>query len=337
MQLESTSLCPDCNEPESVDRRDFLRVVGAGTAAVIAGGTLTPIATAQNTPPRPAGKPPRPAEALCRELFTGLTADQRRQLVLPWNHANRMRTFNAPMNARIADIYTRPQQELVDRIMHAISSGEEGYARLSRNGDWDTRGGFGGCGANFFGDVADGRQWAWVFSCHHLTVRCDGNSEPDAAFGGPMYYGHSPDGHSVRNVFNYQTRSVQAVYDALNEAQRRRAIITNPGEGARSIQFRRQHPGVVASDMTADQRRLVETVMRELLSPYRREDADEVMALVRRNGGLERLHLGFYRDANAAEATRWNFWRIEGPGFVWNFRVLPHVHCYVNIARAPQA
>jgi len=58
MQLESTSLCPDCNEPESVDRRDFLRVVGAGTAAVIAGGTLTPIATAQNTPPRPALRKP---------------------------------------------------------------------------------------------------------------------------------------------------------------------------------------------------------------------------------------------------------------------------------------
>ena len=24
-------------------------------------------------------------------------------------------------------------------------------------------------------------------------------------------------------------------------------------------------------------------------------------------------------------------------GFVWNYRVLPHVHCYVNIAARPQA
>ena len=29
---------------------------------------------------------------------------------------------------------------------------------------------------------------------------------------------------------------------------------------------------------------------------------------------------------------RWHFWRLEGPGFVWNYRVLPHVHCYVNIS-----
>ena len=26
------------------------------------------------------------------------------------------------------------------------------------------------------------------------------------------------------------------------------------------------------------------------------------------------------------------FWRLEGPGFVWNYRVLPHVHTYVNIS-----
>jgi hypothetical protein len=32
------------------------------------------------------------------------------------------------------------------------------------------------------------------------------------------------------------------------------------------------------------------------------------------------------------DQERWHFWRLEGPGFVWNYRVLPHVHCYVNIS-----
>ena len=325
-------LCPECLDVESVERRDFMKIVGGGTAAVLAGATLTPvIASAQHRVPVPL-PPPSPAEGLCRELWTTLTAEQRRQYAYAWDHPNRLCTFNAAMNGRIAQVYTRPQQELIERIMRAISSGDDGYAKLSRNGGWDTGGGFGGCGANFFGNPAT-NQWAWVFSCHHLTVRCDGNSEPDYGFGGPMYYGHSPDGHSVRNVFNFQTRAVQSVYDALDAQQRRRAIMTNPGEGAQSIRFRQNgYPGIRASDLTADQRRLVETVMRELLAPYRREDGDEVMDIVRRNGGLERLHLGFFRDRGADDATRWNFWRIEGPGFVWNYRVLPHVHCYVNIA-----
>ncbi len=320
-------LCPECTGVESVDRRDFMRVVGGGTAAVLAGATLTPIVAAQHRIPTPAATP-RPAEALCRELWTTLTAEQRRQYVYAWDHPNRLRTFNAAMNGRISQVYTRPQQELLERIMRAISAGEDGFTKLSRNGGWDTGGGFGGCGANFFGDAST-NQWSWVFSCHHLTVRCDGNSEPDYAFGGPMYYGHSPDGHSVRNVFSSQTRAAQSVYDSLNEQQRRRAIMTTSGGGSNT--FRQNgYPGIGAADLSADQRRLVESVMRELLAPYRREDADEVMDLVRRNGGLERLHLGFY-GAGGGD-NRWSYWRIEGPGFVWNYRVLPHVHCWVNVA-----
>jgi hypothetical protein len=327
-----TNDCPECREP--VDRRDFLRLFGGSAAALAVGGGLAPgVAAAQQPAAQP--KKPRPAEALCRELFATLTPDQRRRLVLPWDSPSRHRMYNTPMNVRIGQVYTEPQRELLQRIMRAISSGDEGYTRLSRNGSWDTAGGFNGCGANFFGEVADGRQWAWVFSGHHITVRCDGDSEPDAAWGGPMYYGHIVNGHSPRNVFHFQTRAVNTVFDSLSETQRRTAVITRgrPGEGAPSIRFRREgFPGIRSGDLTADQRELVESVMRDILAPYRREDVNEVMDIVRRNGGLERLHFAFYRDAGASEETRWSFWRIEGPGFVWNYRVLPHVHCYVNVA-----
>jgi hypothetical protein len=349
MSTSETPNCPECTDVGVLDRRNFIRVVG-GSAALLAGGVApvlaqapaqAPAVPAQPAPAQPAqpAKQPRPAEALIRELHAGLTAEQKRQVELPWNSPNRHRTYNAPMGARISAVYTRPQQELLTRIMRAISSGDEGFNKLARGGNWDQGGGFVGGGANFFGSFDQGQQWAWVYTGHHLTVRCDGDSEPDAAFGGPMYYGHSPDGHSQRNVFNYQTRSVISVFNALTAAQRGRAVL-NAGawaDGAQAIAPRRQPAGLVASDLTADQKRLVETVMRELLSPYRREDADEVMALIKRNGGLERLHLAFYRDQGAADQTRFSYWRIEGPGFIWNYRVLPHVHCYVNVMGARMA
>jgi hypothetical protein len=127
-----------------------------------------------------------------------------------------------------------------------------------------------------------------------------------------------------------------SVYEALSEAQRRVGVVTgSPGELAPSVRFRRRgerHPGISAGELNRAQRQLVEQVMRTILSPYRREDADEVMEIIRRNGGLERLHLAFYRERDADAKTRWHFWRIEGPGFVWNYRVLPHVHTYVNIS-----
>ena len=102
-----------------------------------------------------------------------------------------------------------------------------------------------------------------------------------------------------------------------------------------SIRFRpagQAHPGISFGELNRGQRQLVTQVMRDVLSPFRREDTDEVMQIVRRNGGLERIHLAFYRDRGATDANRWHFWRLEGPGFVWNYRVLPHVHTYVNIA-----
>ena len=48
------------------------------------------------------------------------------------------------------------------------------------------------------------------------------------------------------------------------------------------------------------------------------------------------MSLAFYRDPGENDPRRWHFWRLEGPGFVWNYRVLPHVHTYVNIALRPR-
>jgi hypothetical protein len=73
--------------------------------------------------------------------------------------------------------------------------------------------------------------------------------------------------------------------------------------------------------------------MRDLLSPYRKADADEAMEVVKGKGGLEKMNLAFYKEKEATDPKRmWSFWRIEGTGFVWNFRVLPHVHTFVNIS-----
>ncbi len=347
--------CPECEEhieqAEAVGRRGFLRTVGGQAASLIAVGGLAaaaPAALAQQTAParQPAsGRTPRPAEDLIRELYQGLTADQRTQVVRPWNQAGqngiptRLGMYNRAIGRTIGQVYTPAQRELNQRILRAIASDDAGYAQLTRNGTFDASRSFENCGADIFGDPTT-EQFAWVFSGHHLTVRCDGNSEPGAAFGGPMYYGHTPDGWSQRNCFYYQTRAVMSVYDSLTEAQRRQAIVAgSPGEHAPSVQFRRpgeRHPGLVASELTRTQKQLIGQVMRTILSPYRREDADEVMEIIGRNGGLDRIHLAFYRD-RADAGTRWHFWRLEGPGFVWNYRVLPHVHTYVNIATRPAA
>jgi hypothetical protein len=59
------------------------------------------------------------------------------------------------------------------------------------------------------------------------------------------------------------------------------------------------------------------------------------MIVIKETGGMDKLQFAFFSDTHEGAKTNekqpWSFWRIEGPGFVWNFRVLPHVHTYVNI------
>jgi hypothetical protein len=334
--------CPECETtPDALDRRTFLHAMG-GTAVTLVGLQAVPSATPAVRADAPA-RNTKPAEAMIRELHAGLSDEQKRRVCLPWNHGaangatpTRLRFYNNAIfgDRRIQDVYTPAQRELCERILRGICSGDEGFRLISRGGTWDNTQAFERCGAYIFGDPSGDNQFAWVFTGHHLTIRCDGNSEPDAAFGGPMYYGHSPDGWSQRNIFFPQTRSAKDVFESLSDNQRRQAMATWAPREAReleeSVRFRERHPGLPANEMTHDQRALVQRLMRTVLAPYRSEDADEVMQIIQRNGGLERLHLAFYQDQG--ESRGWSFWRIEGPGFVWNFRVLPHVHTYVNIA-----
>ena len=331
--------CSDCQD---FDRRGFLGTLGLGALA----GGLSPALVRAADVSTTAAKA-KPAEGLIRELYATLSNEQKSSLVYAWDHGKdggiptRLRMVNAPhFDKRIGEVYTKPQQELCDRIFRSICNGEEGYKKMSRAGRFDGSGSFEGIGAVLFGEPKDGEKFSLVFAGHHLTVRCDGDSEPATAFGGPMYYGHSAVGYSPGNVYFYQTKSVLGVYGALDEKQRKQAVVKNkmPGEQAASVKFRpegEEHPGIAFAELSADQKQLVEQVMRDILLPYRQEDADEVMTLVKQNGGMDKVHLAFYQDAKANEKEPWHFWRLEGPGFVWNYRVLPHVHTFVHIAAQP--
>jgi Protein of unknown function (DUF3500) len=316
-----------------VSRREFMRFAAISAAA----GTVTVPAVARAADTPAPARTEKPAETLIKELYSTMSDEQKKELTLPFNHGNntptRLGMYNAPVMGKTVNKYTKAQQDLLLQIVKAISSGEEGFAKISRNGKWDSTGSFGGCGAIIFGEANDKEKFSFVFTGHHLTIRCDGNTDPGAAWGGPMYYGHSPNGYSPNNVWFYQTKSVISVYEMLDAKQREKAELNgSPGENAASVRFRDQHPGLNISELSDDQKKLVETVMREVLSPYRKEDADNVMNIIKKNGGMEKINLAFYKDMGMNDNMRWHFWRLEGPNFVWNYRVLPHVHTFVNIA-----
>lgn len=326
--MKPSRACPECGETvpaEPIDRRQVLKLMGAGAAALAIG---TP-AVAR------AAEPDRTAEELIKELYTSLDGDAKKAVISPFEHEGRLKFYNRAIGKPIGEAYTKPQQEVVEKILRAICSGDEGWNQVSRGGTWNNSKAFVNCGANLFGDPEG--KYTWVFTGHHLTIRCDGDSVEGPALGGPLYYGHSPNGYSTRNLFNYQTKSALAVFESLSKEQRGEAMVKGtPGEQLPSVRFRADEsamPGIAISKLDEEQRGLVEKVMRDVLSPYRKADGDEVMRVIKGNGGMEKVHFAFYHDGDEIDAKQpWTFWRLEGPGFVWNFRVLPHVHTFVNIS-----
>jgi len=338
MLHECEYYCPDCDNgfdgPMPRSRRDFLQKLSGGAAAVVGVAATGSLAAGGEKK----AKTPKPSEDLVRELFSTFSDEQKKDLVYSWDHGgeqpSRLATHNSPpFGKRLRDHYTKAQQDLVHRTLRSILASDEALERISRNGRWDGSRSFDGCGSVIFGNPTEG-PFSWMFAGHHLTLRCDGNSQPGAGFGGPMYYGHSANGYANTNVYLYQTEQVHEVFDALDAKQREQAM-ENPEQQTdhkRALKFQKPRPGIAVSELSDDQQQLVEKVMRVVLDPFRSEDADEVMQIVKNNGGMKHMQLAFYGDV-VDDRQRWSCWRLEGPGFIWNFRVLPHVHTYVNIVK----
>jgi len=325
--------CPDCNE--GISRRDFVRAVGG--AALTAGGLLSPLAgTRRALADGPTAK--GGAETAVKRLYETLDAKQKKAICFPFDHPLRSR-INANWaitKLTIEDDFTKPHQSLIDEIFRGVTS-PDGYKRFQKQMEED-QGGFGSYHVAIFGEPGTGK-FEWELTGRHVTIRADGDSVEGAAFGGPIVYGHGA-GDSQKglpgNVFYYQTKKANEVFTALDGKQRDQALQPKaPKEDAVPVQGSSgKFPGIGVGALSADQKGLVESVIKVVLAPYREEDIAEAMELMKAGGGLDAMHMAFYQSDDVGADHEWDIWRLEGPNFVWHFRGAPHVHAYVNIKKA---
>jgi len=229
LPADQSPSCPECAAGAPIARRDFIRVLGT-TAAVAAVG-LSPLERARAARAEKQAQ----AEALMFELYPWLTEDQKKKVARPWDHGansgkgtpGRLKTGNAAVDKLLLGVeYKKSQVELLDKIFRAIANGEQGYKELSRNGRFDGSHDFESISAILYGEAVEGKKFSLVFTGHHLTVRCDGNSEEATAFGGPLYYGHSPSGYATTNVFYHQTKAAMELYHSLDKEAKGVAVLS---------------------------------------------------------------------------------------------------------------
>lgn len=314
---------PHSDGCHSVDRRNFLKA-SALAAASSAFWTLPGAYAAPSTKSA--------AETAVGEFFNTLSADQKKTICFGMNDPLRQR-INANWHVTKptigSDFYTVQQRQIVDQIVKNLTS-KEGYERLKKQMEFDA-GGIQDYSIAVFGEPGKS-EFEWELTGRHLTLRADGNSVASAAFGGPIVYGHGEE-DAKENLFFYQTKQVNEVFKALDANQAKSALLsTAPNEAAVALQGDAgKFPGLAICEMTGDQKQLVEKTLAVLLAPYRQEDADEAMEIVKSSGGIDKLHMAFYQNDDLGNDKVWDIWRVEGPSFVWHFRGAPHVHAYINI------
>jgi len=313
--------CSDC---QPLDRRRFIQSVGAAAVAV---PSLFGARAVHGAPSRSSS-----AETAVARFHQSLSDEQRQQICLPFEHESRQRIS---ANWHVVDpvvgdsFYTDEQRRTIDEIVRNVTS-EDGYERLLRQMD-DDDGGIESYSVAMFGDPEAG-QFEWEMTGRHLTLRADGNTVDQAAFGGPIVYGHGEE-DTQANLFHYQTQKANEVFQALDSGQAEQALLQqSPEESAVELQGPDgSFSGVSVADLSSDQKQLVEETLKVLLAPYRQQDIDEAMQFVNADGGLDKLNMAFYQDEDLNDDRVWDVWRIEGPSMVWHFRGAPHVHAYINI------
>ena len=341
--------CPDCDTAEGLDldRRHFLKTIGS-TAAVAASAGLPLWATPKV---QAAATPTSPAETAVQALYETLSDAQKKQISFGWDYQDKTRGLlrtHVSNNWQVtkphirSEFYTPKQQHLIHDIFREIIN-PEWYGRFVKQLKDDTGGQPWGAEQSIaiFGKPGAGK-FEFVMTGRHMTVRADGHSRQHVAFGGPIFYGHAASGFNEKvghpgNVFWYQAKMANIVYEMLDGKQQRQALLRHrPQESAVAFHgVKARHPGIPVSELSADQKQELHNVLKALVDPYRKVDQEEVVACLKRQGGLDACSLAFYKQGDLGDDGEWDNWRLEGPAFVWYFRGTPHVHVWVNVADDP--
>jgi len=331
--------CPDCDD---IERRDFIKTVALGSVG-LAATTLGAPNLHSTSPTTASASDSATSETLVGTLYKSLTPEQKQKVAFPFGHPLQTKVDNnwqiTPVT--IAETFTADQQAMIREIFAGLHNPEfvdKVFYHINEDA-----GGLGHYSVALFGEPGKG-GFEFVLTGRHCTARCDGDTVAGAAFGGPIFYGHAsqsfyekPD--HPKNVYWYQAKRANEVFQALDGKQRKIALLGDPREekGTATVALRKsgELSGLAVSDMTRDQRQLVAEVLHDLLLPFRKEDRERAMQDITTTGGLDALYMSFYKNLDIGNDGVWDVWQLESPAMVWYFRGAPHVHVWVNIrARA---
>jgi hypothetical protein len=336
------------NHQEDVRRRQFLRNSGAAIlGASLLGQTPLNLFANQALFANEDVTQSVNSENLVKKQYDSLSAEQKKIVCHDWEYNDSrglLRTHVSnnwnitPLKYNVTSpFFTKDQQEMIETIFWGLYQ-PDWKAKIQKQLD-DDQGGYGGeQSIAIFGEPGTGK-FEFVLTGRHVTVRCDGDSTENMAFGGPIFYGHAAENFNETkdhpgNVFWEQALQANQLYQMLDGKQRKLALVENVPQESK-VAFKGatgDFTGMPIKELSKDQQEFASKVLETLVAPYRTQDQQEVRKILAGQGGLEACHLSFYKQGDIGNDQVWDNWRLEGPSFVWHYRGAPHVHVWVNIS-----
>ena len=321
-----------------ISRRELL----TSAASIAAATALLPLLPGCQSAGLAAAVPlPPPPETYVHQLFASLSEAQRAAICFPWGHPLQGAVNNnwLIVQRRVKEVLNPDQCDLVRQIFNGLHS-EEYAAKVLAQVEQDNaeEGGLSGCAVALFGEPKTGK-FEFVLTGRHVTRRCDGDSAPGIAFGGPIFYGHAADTFYERpnhpgSAYWFQALRMNAVLAALDGKQRAKALIAgkHPEEqGTKTVALDGDRLGIACADLSKDQKQLVETALTDLLAPFRARDTAEARRYIAAAGGVDSLSMAFWPQEDLGNDGIMDIWELRGPKMRWYCRGAPHVHMWARI------
>jgi hypothetical protein len=315
----------------SISRRAALKI-GAGLGVAGGAGLLGGY---HLLPPAPSRELER-VDALARQLYLTLDAEQRADACVPYDHPLRQ-YHNRGVWGGGRDVlfgFSRQQRRILTDLLYAGLS-EEGRTRVPE--EFFTRwSGVHSMRVLICGDPAV-PLYQIILTGNHINLRIGGRSREGAAFGGPQVYGDQRGNERPGlpgNLYRDQFLLAHRILEHLDASKRERAVLAEaPVQTGIELQGRQgSFPGIAVSELALDDKALVRQLVDHIFSTYAQDDVAYAKACLQANGGLDGLFLSFYEHGEDGVIAEGQVFRLEGPAAVLYFRGYPHVHAFVNIA-----
>ena len=277
-----------------------------------------------------------PVDTLARRLYASLRDDQRADTCVSYDHPLRQyHNRGVPGGGRaILFGFDHDQRQTLTDLFYAGLS-EDGRRRVPD--EYFTRwGGVHTMRVLICGDPT-APPYQLILTGAHLNLRLGGKSREGAAFGGPQVYGDQR-GNEVPglpgNLYRDQFLLGQRLLRSLDEGRKKVALLDEaPVQTQIELQGRRgSFPGLPVAEIRPEGKAIVRDLVERILSTYPPDDVTYARECLSAGGGLDALHVSYYRHGVDGDIPEGQVFRVEGPGAVFYFRGYPHVHAFLNVA-----